>query len=72
MSDWIKCNDRLPGDELDGMCVIVAVLHFRRGLIAEADVWRKGNSTSSGLDGSFEFWANTATHWQPLPSPPTE
>lgn len=72
MDDWIKCSDRLPGDELDGMCVIVAVLHFQRGLIADADVWRKGNPASSCPKGSFAFWANTATHWQPLPAPPTE
>ncbi|QXI30487.1 DUF551 domain-containing protein [Pseudomonas vanderleydeniana] len=64
MSQWIKCSDRLPGDELDGMMVIVAVQHCRRGLIAEADIWRKGKRK-----GSFDFWSK-ATHWQPLPAPP--
>ena len=67
MSQWIKCSDRLPGDELDGMSVIVAVMHCSRGLIAETDVWVKGSKK-----GHFAFWTNTATHWQPLPEPPKE
>lgn len=66
---WIKCNDRMPGDDLDGMAVIVAVVHFKRGLISESDVWVKG---SGRADGRFQFWGSNPTHWMPLPKAPAK
>lgn len=68
MSEWIKCSDRLPDDSFDGRAVIVAALS-RGELIAETDVWSK---PAAGRGGYFEFWTNTATHWMPLPTPPTD
>lgn len=70
MSSWIKCSDALPGDQYDGVAVIVAALNHAGQLISETDVWHKGRGEHR--QGHFEFWTNTATHWQPLPSPPTE
>nr|WP_312231683.1 DUF551 domain-containing protein [Pseudomonas sp.] len=66
---WIKCSDRLPGDDLDGMAVIVAVVHFKRGLISESDVWVKGSGRAMGR---FKFWGSNATHWMPLPEAPAQ
>ncbi|MDU9394590.1 DUF551 domain-containing protein [Pseudomonas sp. zfem002] len=63
MSQWIKCSDRLPGNELNGMAVIISVSHCSRGLIAETDVWLNAKR-------GFAFWGNRVSHWQPLPAPP--
>lgn len=67
VSPWIKCSERLPGADLDGMAVIVAVVHFKRGAISESDVWRKAIGSSAGR---FEFWGRKVTHWMPLPDAP--
>lgn len=62
---WINICEERPGDQLDGMAVIVSVIHHRRGRISECDLWNKGCKK-----GRFEFWGNKVTHWQPLPTPP--
>lgn len=58
MSEWIKCSERLPNDQLvqqvivtDGCSVQSAVFH----------------------NGYFDclMLVQKVTHWQPLPPPPT-
>jgi hypothetical protein len=66
VSEWIDYNVKKPGNALDGLVVIVAVNHHRRGVISECAVWNKGANNK----GRFEFWDSKVTHWQPLPSPP--
>ncbi|MFG0924746.1 DUF551 domain-containing protein [Pseudomonas sp. CJQ_8] len=66
MSEWIKYSEKKPGNELDGLAIIVAVKHHSRGVISECAVWNKG----SDKKGQFEFWDSKVTHWQPLPPPP--
>ncbi|EPM0507159.1 DUF551 domain-containing protein [Pseudomonas putida] len=66
MSEWIKYSERKPGNELDGLVVIVAIEHHSRGLISECAVWNKGAKSK----GRFDFWDSKVSYWQPLPSPP--
>lgn len=67
MSGWIKCSDKLPSNELDGMAVIVTVTDPRGRRISEVAVWNKGSRSGKGR---FGFWGNKVTHWQTLPTPP--
>lgn len=66
-SEWINCTDKLPGDELDGLAVIVTVTDPQGRRISDCAVWNKG---SRSRKGRFEFWGNKVTAWQPLPEPP--
>lgn len=72
MSEWIKCSDRLP--ELapdDNECsdkVLVYEVDFGPRMLQafysrDDELWYDQNGDQ--LNGSV-------THWQPLPSPPTE
>lgn len=67
MSVWIKYSEKQPGDELDGLVVIVAINHRQLGRISECAVWNKGSKNK----GRFDFWEGQVTHWQPLPPPPS-
>ncbi|WJO23191.1 DUF551 domain-containing protein [Pseudomonas soli] len=65
-SQWIKCTERLPGAELDGMAVIVTITDPKGRRISDCAVWNKG---SRSRKGHFEFWGNKVIEWQPLPAP---
>lgn len=59
---WISVKDALPGDELDGMAVIVVVTTRRGRDISEVDTWMIGKG--------FDFWGDKVTRWMELPPPP--
>ena len=65
MSDWIKCEDRLPeiGTEFLGYCD-GDIDHYVR---AEDCVWNR-NSSNQARDDLFEI----LSHWMPVPEPPEE
>ncbi len=70
MSEWISVDDRLP---VDGLNVLVylpdniyelqfVVQKISHGLWYVQEEWHSDTVTSSG---------DNPTHWQPLPTPPT-
>ncbi|GLO44202.1 DUF551 domain-containing protein [Pseudomonas putida] len=61
MSGWIKCSDRLPPNEKAYYLIVC-----ESGEIALTDYIYDS-------DVGWCFWYDPeATHWMPLPAPPTE
>lgn len=69
MSNWISVKDRLPGREMDGIPLNVAVRLTGGRIVSETDVFDIPAMTTTG---QFKFWNKKVTHWQPLPAPPAE
>lgn len=67
---WIKCSDRMPDT---GSRVMVA-MNGKFVTVASYTQW-PGAKTEKGRAPRFEDLrgiVHNVTHWQPLPSPPTE
>lgn len=78
MSGWIKCSDRLPSlegkpDWDRGETVIAFQEGYVRPLRYERQMY---NKTEKGREPRWVDMRGritiAPTHWQPLPSPPTE
>lgn len=78
MSGWIKCSDRLPDA---GVVVLASGFKFEScggGRWVEPVIYDEGcyHPLQDAGDGEyvadFDGEMNEVTHWQPLPSPPTE
>ena len=67
-SKWIASKYRLP--EQEGIYLVYAAsADPDRPLIVTA-FW--SNDNPRGWLGLVEIWAKAISHWQPLPSPPSE
>lgn len=58
MSEWIKCNERMPGV---GSTFLASGVWFDYAVIG----W-------DGVDWVDLDYEGPVTHWQPLPKPPTD
>ena len=80
MSEWIKCSDRLP--ELDTPVWLRMpeniMLVGERGSSTDGWMWARCYDFYFNADGKWDSNESDAsdeyepTHWQPLPTPPTE
>ncbi|WP_440090117.1 DUF551 domain-containing protein [Pseudomonas fragariae (ex Marin et al. 2024)] len=77
MSEWIKCSDRLPGDDV---CVIGSGWNFgdeAKGRWVEPTIYSTVDAEFHPLTGDelgnivADFDSSMKpTHWMPLPAPP--
>lgn len=88
MSEWVKCNDRMPhGDgEFQSATVLVALPEYKDGplcvVMAETWVYQDRRrwiqsaefcEAEGGWDGATLVRENlNPSHWMPLPAPPAE
>lgn len=67
MSEWIKCEDRMP-EKSEKVFV-----HLKNGIMTAvwySSKYRKFNCFDDIEPGGYAF--NDVTHWMPLPEPPEE
>lgn len=78
MSDWIKCNDRLPEE---GQCVIASGHNFgdeelgrwvEPSVYADSEFHPCTNDGHGNLIADLDADMSSTTYWQPLPAPPTD
>lgn len=85
MSGWIKCSDRLPEIKDDSVLAYAdgtsphAGRHaWPKGGMDMVHIQDYFGDVTAGLDDAGNqlftkmYLSNGVTHWQPLPSPPTE
>lgn len=65
MTQWIKCSDRMPDVHKD---VLIYVTHPYEILLAYLS---DSGEFCYDIDSYGEQVMTHATHWQPLPEPPT-
>jgi hypothetical protein len=66
MTDWIKCEERLPDDRQD---IWVSCL------LGDGTRYQRTSRYSRNLgftDAAIPFAVNNVTHWMPLPEKPDE
>lgn len=71
MSEWIKCDDGIPGRAHgDPDCsenVLVYQIYFGHQMLQAFYSW----CDQCWYDQAGDLVGGEVTHWQPLPSPPT-
>lgn len=61
MSNWIKCTERLPGE--DTLCL---------GIEDNGVIWTMHYDCGVFMADTGEVEGLNITHWMPLPAPPEE